>query len=182
MSTQTPETFETFVTEDAQAQAYAMPEFENFDNLPDAPEAVQPKKAKENKRWFCRILAFLFAVAPIVIYFLLPIKHLVTKEGAYVFEELKFFDHMLQMIQGNLGTEKFFGILPMHLDPNGTLDMAVTAIMYLIPVSLVVCAIFGIIALFSKKAAPYCLRFITGTHFVMTMLYAITLVLIAAWP
>jgi len=186
MSTQTPETFETFVTEDAQAQAYAMPEFENFENLPDAPEpevVEQPKKPKKKNKWFCRLLAFLCAVAPIVIYFLLPIKHLFRDENnAYVFEGMKFFDHMFGLIKDNFGTNKdFFGFLPMHLDPNSTMDMAITTIMYLIPIALVVCAIFGLVALCSKKAAPYCLRFITGTNFVMAMLYATAMVLIAAW-
>ncbi|MBQ8352707.1 MAG: hypothetical protein IJY34_02820, partial [Clostridia bacterium] len=178
MSTQTPETFETFATEEA--QALAMPEFEA---LPDAPQVEETKKPKKKNRWFCRILAFLLAVAPILIYFLIPIKHL-HQEGDpayYVFENVKFFEHMFNMIKDGWGTNKdFFGVLPMHLS-NSTMNLALTTIMYLIPVSLVVCAIFGLIALCSKKAAPYCLRFITGTGFVMTMLYATVMVLIAAW-
>ena len=80
---------------------------------------------------------------------------------------------------------KLFGILPTHFAADelnsSVIAQAITIIMYLLPVALVVCFIFGLVALFSKKAASYCLRFITATQFIFSALLMLALVLIAAW-
>lgn len=170
---------------EAAAPTYeSMPEFDALPEAPQPKKAKKSKKAKTKKNWFCRIFVFLLSIAPILIYFLLPIKHLTRVEDAdgfyYAFENVKFFEHMFNMITGQANTD-FFGVLPMHLNSTATIDMAITTIMYALPVGLVIGLIFGFIALCSKKAASYCLRFITGLQFVFSALYAIALILIAAW-
>ncbi len=211
MSTQTPETFQTFEPLNVEpAPTYAempetmpemtvMPEAEpapeafaptyasmpEFDSLPDAPQPKKAKKAKQNNNWFCRIFAFLLSIAFLAVYFLVPITHLAS-DGTYSFEKTNYFSHMLGLFTNPDPTHgKLFGILPTHFTEaalnDSVINQAITIIMYLLPVALVVCFVFGAIALCSKKAAPYCLRFIAATQFVFAALLLIALVLIAAW-
>lgn len=198
MSTQTPETLETFETLNTEAvpaeavmPEVAMPEvvvptyasMPEFDALPEAPVSTKANKAKTNKKWFVRIFAFLLSLAFIAIYCLVPITHL-KSDGTYKFEQTNYLAHMLGLFTSPMeGADKLFGILPTHFtDVNGSvINQAITIIMYLLPVALVVCFFFGLVALCSKRAASYCLRFIAGTQFVFSALLLIAMVLVAAW-
>lgn len=205
MSNQTPETFQTFEPINVEAApAYeampemaampemgimpeesAMPSFDSmYTNLPDGG-AETAKKPKQKKNWFVRLFAFLLAVGFLAIYFLVDITHLAS-DGSYSFQKTNYFEHMLGLFTTNMNDpafDKLFGILPTHFaDVNGSvINQAITIIMYLLPVALVVCFFFGVIALFSKKAACFCLRFIAGTQFVFSALLLIAMVLVAAW-
>ena len=202
MSTQTPETFQTFETFNAEAvptyeamPQMVMPEvaaptyasMPEFDALPDAPQPAKAKKAKKNKNWFTRIFAFLLSIAFIAIYCLVPITHL-KSDGSYIFEKTNYLEHMIGLFTKPMeGAGYLFGLsfLPTHFTQEtlntSVINQAITIIMYLLPVALVICFFFGIIALFSKKAAGFCLRFITATQFIFSALLMIALVLIAAW-
>ncbi|MBO5363769.1 MAG: hypothetical protein J6A46_05525 [Clostridia bacterium] len=146
--------------------------FRNANNAAYEAEE-QPKK----RRVFCRLLALILAIAPIVLFLIKELKVLTHGTG-FVLENYKLLDLVTKLFtEDGFATSKLFGVLPLMVPNTSVLGLAGSLMLYLIPVSMVVCLITAIVALFSGKAAPGCLRFIVFVEFGVYAGYAISLIL-----
>ena len=145
--------------------------FKNANNA--APEAV--KKPKKNV--FCRLLALLLAIAPIVLFLTQELKVLTCSAG-FALENYKLLDLVTKLFtEDGFATSKLFGVLPLLVPNTSVLGLAASLMLYLIPVSMALCVLTALVALFSGKAAPGCVRFIAFVEFGVYAGYAISLIL-----
>ena len=152
-------------------------ELKEFLNAPEAP-AAKPAKKKRNG-WY-RLFAFLMAIAPIVLFALLPANVLLVQETTldYVaYGDKKLWEVFIAMFtdggiaqlyadaasvgaMANPEVVTLFGVIPL-LNTAGTLGYVASVILYIIPVAMVFTLFLAIIALFSAKCAPSLAKTIT---------------------
>lgn len=161
-----------------------------------APETPSAKPAKKKRNVWYRIFALLVAIAPIVIYALLPADVLLAKEGGgyVVFADKKLWEIFIAMFTENGLAQLYadaagvgaaatpvaaslFGIIPL-VNTAGSLGFIASVILYVIPVAMVFTLILAIIALFSGKCAPGLARTITYVNFWTYFGYAASIVVI----
>ena len=148
---------------------------------------AKPAK-KQSKHVFARILAFLMAVAPIVLFCLFGISVVYLGETAsYIVNgDKSLLDVFLALfgVKGSVAElygaiegaaavapdAKLFGFLPALAGANNTGLISMLAL-YAIVAIMVITLILGIISLFSGKAAPALLRVITGANFLAYLGY-----------
>ena len=168
-------------------------ELKEFLENPETP-AAKPEKKKRNG-WY-RFFAILMAIAPIVVFALLPADVLLAKEGlGYVaYADKKLWEIFIAMFtEGGIAelyagaagvgaaaapeTVALFGVIPL-INTAGTLGFVASVILYAIPVAMVFTLILAIIALFSAKCAPGLARTITYVNFWTYFGYAASIMVI----
>ena len=151
-------------------------ELTEFIAAPEVSEA--PAAPKKKKNIFYRLLALLLAIAPIAVFYFLEMKTLAYKEGAFIVENNKLLDMFIKMFtEDGYAVSKLFGVVPLMTANTSILGISASVLLYLVPVSMVVCLIASLIALFCGKAAPSIARFIIYVEFGVYTGYALSLLL-----
>ncbi len=151
-------------------------ELTEFIAAPEVEEA--PAAPKKKKNIFYRLLALILAIAPIAVFYFLEMKTLAYKEGAFIVENSKLLDLFIKMFsEEGFAVSKLFNVVPLMTTNTSILGISASVMLYLVPVSMVVCLLAAIIALFCGKAAPSIARFIIYVEFGVYTGYALSLLL-----
>lgn len=146
--------------------------------------AEQPTAPKAKKNVFYRLFALLFALAPIAVYYFLNATIFMSGASGLEVYKGKLLDVFLSLFGvkegGVTAATTLFGFIPMTTT-QGIIGYVVNAIMYMIPIAMVVTVFAAIIALFSGKAAPSIMRFILFINFWMYFGYALSTSLISMY-
>ncbi len=139
--------------------------------------SVTPVSPAQSSNVFYRIFALLFALAPVAVLYFLKVQVLTFKEGLVV-ENYKLLDFFIKLFaEDGFAATKLFNFLPMTCQIGSFLGTAHNAALYLIPVSMVVCIIAGIVAIFTRKAAPIITRAILFVEVIVYGAYALSVML-----
>ena len=138
--------------------------------------SVTPAPA-QSRNIFYRIVAILLALAPVAVFYFLETKVLTLSNG-FALENHKLLDLFIKMFsEEGFAVSKLFGVIPMMTASNSVLGITASVMLYLIPVSMVVCIIAGIVAIFARKAAPTITRMILLIEFGTYTGYALSMLL-----
>lgn len=165
MSTKTP----------AQENDATYEELAEFSEATDVSETTAaPKK---NSNVFYRIVAILLALAPVAVFYFLEAKVLAVNEG-YTLQNYKLLDLFIKMFtEEGFAVSKLFGFIPLMSVDSSVLGIVNSAMLYLIPLSMVVCILAGLVAIFARKAAPTLTRMILFIEFGVYAGYALSILL-----
>ena len=133
-----------------------MKEFLTASDKPATTAAPEKQPAKKQRNIAYRLFALLLAVAPIVVYLLLPVEIFITNEAGALalYHDGKLLDIFINLFTGgSLAYTTLFGIVPITTTTS-MFGIVTNAIMYLIPVAMLVTVIAAIIALFSGMSFP----------------------------
>ena len=150
-------------------------ELAEFSETTDTSAA--PAEPKQSSNAFYRIFALLFALAPVAILYFLAVKVLSFKEGL-VLENYKLLDLFIKLFtEEGFAVSKLFDLVPLTCNNGSILGIVNNVMLYLIPVSMVVCILAGIVAIFARKAAPTLTRTILFVEFGVYTGYALSILL-----
>lgn len=150
-------------------------ELAEFSEATDVSETTAAPKKSSNL--FYRIVAILLALAPVAVFYFLEAKVLAVNEG-YTLQSHKLLDLFIKMFtEEGFAASKLFGFIPLMCANNSVLGIVNGAMLYLIPVSMVVCILAGLVAIFARKAAPTITRMILFIEFGVYAGYALSILL-----
>jgi hypothetical protein len=119
----------------------------------------------------------LLALAPVAVFYFLEAKVLAVNEG-YTLQSHKLLDLFIKMFtEEGFAASKLFGFIPLMCASTSVLGIVNGAMLYLIPVSMVVCILAGLVAIFARKAAPTITRMILFIEFGVYAGYALSILL-----
>lgn len=146
-----------------------------------APDSIEPTASpKKKKNIFYRLLAFFLAIAPIAVFYFLETKVLSfdVVNGTFFVQEAKLLDVFLNLFtKEGYAVSKLFDLVPLLTTNSSIFGWVNSAMLYLIPVSIVVCFIASIVGLCSRKAGPSVLRFVIYVEFGVYAGYALSILL-----
>lgn len=169
MSTKTP-------VQENEATYEELAEFSEATDVSATPAA--PRK-KSNA--FYRIVAILLALVPVALFYFLEVKVFsiieVGKEG-YNLQNFKLLELFTRLFtEEGFAVSKLFDVIPLTTINDDMLGLVNNAMLYLIPVSMVVCILAGLVAIFARKAAPAITRMILFIEFGVYGGYALSILL-----
>ncbi len=141
--------------------------------------SVTPATPRESSNVFYRIVAILLALVPVAIFYFLEANVLIIREGYLLQQDnYKLLDFFIKLFtEEGFAVTKLLNFLPITCQSHSLLGLAYNAMLYLIPVSMVVCIIAGIVAIFARKAAPVITRAILFIEFGVYAGYALSILL-----
>ena len=126
---------------------------------------------------FYRIVAILLALAPVAVFYFLEAKVLSINEG-YTLQSYKLLDLFIKLFtEEGFAVSKLFDLVPLMTVSDDILGLVNNVMLYLIPVSMAVCILAGLIAIFARKAAPTLTRMILFIEFGVYAGYALSILL-----